>query len=61
MELGRLADVKRFAGRRPLGAQFPHALPLQLDPVCVVDEAVQDGIRQGWGTEHFGLPLTSSE
>lgn len=53
MASGLLADVKRFAGRWPLGAQFPHALPLQLDPVGVVDEAVQDGIRQGWAADHL--------
>ena len=47
MASGLLADVKRFAGRRPLGAQFPHAFPLQLDAVGVVDQAVQDGVGQG--------------
>jgi hypothetical protein len=60
MESDLLSGVKRFAGQDPRDAQFPHALPLQLDPVGIVDETIQDGVRQGWATEHFGLPLTSS-
>jgi hypothetical protein len=56
MESGLLAGVKRFAGQDPRGAQFPHALPLQLDPVGIVDETIQDGVRQGWAADDF-VPL----
>ena len=48
MESDLLSGVKRFAGKDPRDAPFPHALPLQLDPVGIVDETIQDGVRQGW-------------
>ena len=40
---------------------FAHRFPGQCEPVCVVNQAVQDRVGQSWITDDFMMPPFSIE